>query len=48
MGRSWCFMIFGIGNKLSFTKNFLSDSSSIEECVKNYIQAVKIGTFPEN
>ena len=33
--------ILGIGNKLSFTKDFLSESNSIEECVKNYIQAVK-------
>ena len=40
--------ILGIGNKLSFAKNFLSESSSIEECVKNYIQAVKKQTFPEN
>ena len=40
--------ILGIGNKLSFTKDFLSESNSIEECVKNYIQAVKKGTFPEN
>ena len=40
--------ILGIGNKLSFAKNFLSGCNSIEECVKNYIQAVKEGTFPEN
>ncbi|MEL0254474.1 MAG: 3-methyl-2-oxobutanoate hydroxymethyltransferase, partial [Burkholderiaceae bacterium] len=40
--------ILGIGNKLSFAKNFLSESNSIEECVKNYIHAVKKGTFPEN
>ena len=40
--------ILGIGNKLSFAKDFLSESNSIEECVKNYIQAVKKGTFPEN
>ena len=40
--------ILGIGDKLSFTKDFLSQSNSIEECVKNYIQAVKTGTFPEN
>ena len=40
--------ILGIGNKLSFAKNFLSESNSIEECIKNYIQAVKKGTFPEN
>ena len=40
--------ILGIGDKLSFTKDFLSQSNSIEECVKSYIQAVKTGTFPEN
>ena len=40
--------ILGIGNELSFAKNFLSESNSIEECVMNYIQAVKTGTFPEN
>ena len=40
--------ILGIGNKLSFTKDFLSESNSIEECIKNYIQAVKKGAFPEN
>ena len=40
--------ILGIGNKLSFAKNFLSESNSIEECIKNYIQAVKKGIFPEN
>ena len=40
--------ILGIGNKLSFAKNFLSEANSIEECVRNYIQAVKKGTFPEN
>ena len=40
--------ILGIGSKLSFTKDFLSESNSIEECVKNYIQAVKKGSFPEN
>ena len=40
--------ILGIGDKLSFTKDFLSQSNSIEECVKNYIHAVKKGTFPEN
>ena len=40
--------ILGIGSKLSFTKDFLSESNSIEDCVKNYIQAVKKGAFPEN
>jgi len=40
--------ILGIGNELSFAKNFLSESNSIEQCVMNYIQAVKTGTFPEN
>ena len=40
--------ILGIGQKLSFAKNFLCESHSIEECVRNYIQAVKSGTFPEN
>ena len=40
--------ILGIGSKLSFTKDFLSESNSIEECIKNYIQAVKKGSFPEN
>ena len=40
--------ILGIGKKLSFAKDFLSESNSIEECVKNYIRAVKKGTFPEN
>ena len=39
--------ILGIGSNLSFTKDFLSESNSIEECVKNYIQAVKKGAFPE-
>ena len=39
--------ILGIGNKLSFAKDFLAESSSIEECIKNYIQAVKKGSFPE-
>ena len=36
--------ILGIGNKLSFTKDFLSESNSIEECIKNYIN-VKKGRF---
>ena len=40
--------ILGIGSKLSFTKDFLSESNSIEDCVKNYIQSVKKGAFPEN
>ena len=40
--------ILGIGKKLSFAKDFLSESNSIEECIKNYIQSVKKGTFPEN
>ena len=39
--------ILGIGKKLSFAKDFLSESNSIEECIKNYIQSVKKGTFPE-
>ena len=40
--------ILGIGSKLSFTKDFLSESNSIEDSVKNYIQSVKKGAFPEN
>ena len=56
-GKTWKFVdgqvlvlydILGIGKKLSFAKDFLSESNSIEECIKNYIQSVKKGTFPEN
>ena len=37
--------ILGIGKKLSFAKDFLSESNSIEECIKNYIQSVKKERF---
>ena len=38
--------ILGIGDKLSFARDFLSDANSVEECIMNYIQAVKEERFP--
>ncbi len=34
------------GRQLKFSKNFLDDSSSIQNAVKSYVVAVKSGTFP--
>lgn len=34
------------GRQLKFSKNFLEDSSSIQDAVKSYVVAVKSGTFP--
>ena len=38
--------ILGIGSNPSFAKDFLVDSSSIEESVGNFIRSVKNNTYP--
>ena len=38
--------ILGLGDKLSFTKDYLSESKSIRKCIENYISEVREGKFP--
>lgn len=38
--------IFGIGKVLKFSKNFLSETNSIQQAVKNFKTAVENKTFP--
>jgi len=42
--------IYGAGNPdhrtPRFVRNFMQDANSIEHAIRNYVQAVKDGTFP--